>query len=188
MFVLQKQEVEFIIISDTIKDKLSEFIKKIRILTYNFRREDEKAKLLAPAVTMLQRDDKISVVYSGTPKAEFNYMEGFAFLNESRKKQFVNLLKKADALPVYYPGDNEIMFRAGILPDGRMLTLTVVLGTDPEEGLELYLEKEPVCAKILNADGMETEITFEKTAENIYVFDVRCETYYPAVIIIEFKK
>ena len=35
--VIQKQEIEFIIISDTIKEKLSEFVKKIRILTYNFR-------------------------------------------------------------------------------------------------------------------------------------------------------
>lgn len=35
--IIQKKEVEFIIISDTIKEKLSEFIKKIRILTYNFR-------------------------------------------------------------------------------------------------------------------------------------------------------
>lgn len=35
--IMQHQEVEFIIVSDTIKEKLSEFIKKIRILTYNFR-------------------------------------------------------------------------------------------------------------------------------------------------------
>ena len=158
------------------------------ILTYNFLREDEKAKLLAPAVTVLQRDEKLSVVYCGTPKAEFNYMEGFAFLNESRKKQFVKLLKKADALPVYYPGDNEIMFRAGMLPDGRMLTYTVVLGTDPEEGLELYLENVPESAKILNPDGTETEIKFEKASNNTYIFNVKCETYYPTIILIEFKK
>lgn len=35
--IIQKQEVEFIIISDTIKEKLSDFIRKIRILTYSFR-------------------------------------------------------------------------------------------------------------------------------------------------------
>ena len=34
---IQNKEVEFIIISDTIKEKLSSFIKKIRILTYNAR-------------------------------------------------------------------------------------------------------------------------------------------------------
>lgn len=34
---IQKQNIEFIIISDTIKEKLSGFIKKLRALTYNFR-------------------------------------------------------------------------------------------------------------------------------------------------------
>ena len=35
--IIQKKEIEFIIISDTIKEKLSEFIKKIRVLTFNSR-------------------------------------------------------------------------------------------------------------------------------------------------------
>ncbi|MBR2068680.1 MAG: diguanylate cyclase [Candidatus Gastranaerophilales bacterium] len=35
--IIQSQEIEFIIISDTIKEKLSSFIEKIRVLTYNFR-------------------------------------------------------------------------------------------------------------------------------------------------------
>lgn len=35
--IIQKERPEFIIISDTIKEKLSDFIKKIRILTYNNR-------------------------------------------------------------------------------------------------------------------------------------------------------
>lgn len=37
LVIIQKQEVEFIIISDTIKEKLSEFIRKIRVLTYSSR-------------------------------------------------------------------------------------------------------------------------------------------------------
>lgn len=37
LLTIQKQEAEFIVISDTIKENLSDFIKKIRILTYNFR-------------------------------------------------------------------------------------------------------------------------------------------------------
>ena len=35
--IIQNEKIEFIIVSDTIKEKLSEFIRKIRILTYNFR-------------------------------------------------------------------------------------------------------------------------------------------------------
>ncbi len=34
---IQKNKTEFIIISDTIKEKLSDFIRKLRVLTYNFR-------------------------------------------------------------------------------------------------------------------------------------------------------
>ena len=35
--IIQKQGSEFIVISDTIKEKLSEFIRKIRVLTFNSR-------------------------------------------------------------------------------------------------------------------------------------------------------
>lgn len=35
--IIQNEEIEFLIISDTIKEKLSDFIKKTRILTYNTR-------------------------------------------------------------------------------------------------------------------------------------------------------
>ncbi len=155
------------------------------ILTYNFRKEDEKAKLLAPAVTVYDKCGKLSVVYCGTPKAEFNYMEGFAFLNETRKKQFIQLLERADALPVYYPGDNEVLLRAGYIADGRLLTYTMVMGTDPMEGLELYLEKKPIGAKVLNPDGSETEVGFTDNGNDVYTFDVRCESFYPVVLFVE---
>ncbi|MBR5309390.1 MAG: hypothetical protein IKU43_11520 [Clostridia bacterium] len=155
------------------------------ILTYNFLREDEKARLLAPAVTVFDRGGKISVVYCGTPRAEFNYMEGFAFLNETRKKQFITLLKRANALPAYYHGDNEVLFRAGTLPDGRLLAYTMVMSTDPMDELTLYLEKKPAEAKILNPDGSETVVEFSDMGEGIYSFNVRCETCYPAVLLIK---
>ncbi len=37
LLIMQKEVIEFIIISDTIKEKLSEFIRKIRVLTFNLR-------------------------------------------------------------------------------------------------------------------------------------------------------
>jgi len=160
--------------------------KGTEVLTHNSRNNDGKADLLAPAVTVLDRDGKISVTYCGTPRAPFNYMEGFAFLNESRKQQFVALLMRAGVLPAYYYGDNQLMFRAGYLPDGRLLTFNMVTGTDPEEGLELYLEKAPSKGKILNFDGTETDVAFTKTDSDIYCFDVKCEICYPIILILEF--
>ena len=61
------------------------------VLSNNVRRADGYQKVLAPATTVLARDNgALAVVFCGSPTATFNYVEGFAFLNESRKKQFVD--------------------------------------------------------------------------------------------------
>ena len=57
--IMQKEEVEFIIISDTIKEKLSEFIKKIRILTYNFR------PIIIAVSKSSDTDDKLASLEAG---------------------------------------------------------------------------------------------------------------------------
>ena len=158
---------------------------KVEVISYNYRNNDGKADLLAPAVTVYDRDGKLSVVYCGTPLADFNYMEGFAFLNETRKRQFISLLKRANTLPVYYEGDNEILFRAGYGEDGRLLTFTLGIGTDPEEELTLYLEKAPKGAKMLNPDGSETDVAYEALGDNLYAFKTRVEPMYPVVIFVE---
>lgn len=59
LLILQKQEVEFIIISDTIKDKLSEFIRKIRILTFNFR------PIIIAVSKSNDLEDKLEILDSG---------------------------------------------------------------------------------------------------------------------------
>ncbi len=158
---------------------------KVEVLSYNYRNNDGNADLLAPAVTVYDRNGKLSVVYCGTPKCDFNYMEGFSFLNETRKKQFVALLKRAGALPVYYYGDNVIMFRAGYVDDGRLMTFTLNIGTDPEDTLNLCLEKAPKNAKTLNSDGTESEVKWQEIGQGIYSFDVKVEPMYPVVLFIE---
>jgi len=158
---------------------------KVEVISYNYRNSDRKADILAPAVTVLDRDGKLSVVYCGTPLADFNYMEGFAFLNETRKRQFITLLKRANTLPVYYHGDNEILFRAGYVEDGRLMTFTLDICTDPEEELTLYLEKAPKGAKILNSDGTESDVEWEALGDDIYAFKTRVEPMYPVVLFVE---
>ena len=59
LFVLQKQEIEFIIISDTIKEHLSEFIKKIRILTFNTR------PIIIAVSKSNDLEDKLEILDSG---------------------------------------------------------------------------------------------------------------------------
>lgn len=146
----------------------------------------EGAKLLTPAVTKFKREDgRISVVYCGSPTARFHYTEGFAFLNETRKKQFVELLKGANALPVYYDGDEEICLRAGMLSDGRLLVSMYDLGCDPAESINLYFENEPKVIEIMNCDGSLSSVAFTKTGDNIYTVETRIEQMYPVILIVK---
>ena len=157
----------------------------VEVLSHNYLQERGSLKLLAPAVTVLRRGEgKLSVVFCGEPKADFKYTEGFAFLNESRKKQLIRLLKEAGALPVYYPGDNEICLRAGFLADGTLLTALFDIGFDPLEELTLYLEQEPASISLLQPDGTEMALDWTAAGEGIYQIRTRVEPMYPAILLI----
>lgn len=154
-------------------------------VSYNYVMQDGKAKFLSPAVTKFTRPDgKISVVYCGSPTARFHYTEGFAFLNETRKAQFVSLLKEAGALDTYFVGDEEICLRAGRLTDGSLLVSMYNLGYDPAD-VVLYLEKEPKTAKVMQPDGTLKDVKFEALGGGEYKFDAVAEPMYPVILIIE---
>lgn len=158
----------------------------VKELSYNYRTNDGKKDILAPAVTVYERENgKLSVVFCGEPKAEFKYTEGFAFLNESRKEQLVSLLKQAGALPVYYVGDNEVCLRAGTLADGSTFVSAVVLGYDPMDTLTLSLEQEPKAVRLLLPDGTYKSVGFEALGDGVYEIDASVETMYPAFLVIE---
>ena len=158
-----------------------------RVLSYNTTMKDGVRVNVEPAVTVYEREDgNMSVIFCGSPKADFKYTEGFAFLNEGRKAQMVALLKQAGALPVYYVGDNEVCLRAGMLADGAMLVAAVVLGYDPMDTLPLYLEKEPKAVRLMLEDGTYQNIDFRKIDTDVYEIDARVEPIYPAFVVIEF--
>ena len=158
---------------------------KAQPLTWSCLRADGGQRKLAPAVTVLERaEGKISVVFCGSPNADFNYMEGFSFLNESRKAQLVSLLQRAGALPVYVPGDDEVCFRAGYLADGALLAAVFEMGVDPMEEIPLYLEKEPRSVSMILPDGSEQIVEFEKTGEDMYSVKARAENMYPVFLLI----
>ena len=168
--------------------KLTVLNDKTKPLSYNCFRRAGKLEILAPAVTVFRRDNgKISVVYCGTPAAAFDYMQGFAFLNESRKQQFIELLKEADALPVYSKGDDEVCLRAGSIPDGRLFVYVCKIGIDPLDSLNLYLEKEPKNIHMLCGNGEEKPVSFEARGNNFYEINQKAETMRPLVLLIENK-
>ncbi len=112
------------------------------------------------------------------------HTEGFSFLNESRKKQFIKLLKEADALPVYCVGDDEICFRAGYLNDGTMLAAIYELGIDPLDSLTLYLKEKPESMVMLKSDGEEAPVRFEPIGNDMYMVHVRVECLNPVILLI----
>ena len=139
-------------------------------------------------LSQLERENgKISVVFCGSPDAAFNYMEGFSFLNETRKAQLVSLLHEAGALPVYAVGDAEICMRAGYLADGSLFTFVIPLGVDPSDTFTIALEKEPLSIVAISPDGDELPVAFEKRVNGEYELAVRCEPLYPLALRIVYR-
>lgn len=127
-----------------------------------------------------------SVVFSGTPQAEFSFSKGFAFLNESRKKQLIHLLDEVNCLPVYYPGDAEMYLKAALCPNGEQLVALFNLGLDPLEDVELAVKKPVAAVEQLCADGTRRAVPFEKTQEGIVV-NTPVNTLNPVVLFLKYE-
>lgn len=123
------------------------------------------------------------VTFCGTPRAEFNLAQAFAFLNESRKQQLVRLLQRAGELPVYYPGDEEVYMKAAETPEGELLCALFNLGTDPIEALSLMVEKTPAKIYALQPDGTRAEIPFRMDG-NTAILDIPCHTLTPVILFL----
>ena len=160
---------------------------KTEVLTDNMRWEGaEEAEILAPASTCLERENnRLTAVFCGSVASHFSFEHGFGYLNESRKAQFVSLLSKAGALPVYLVGDDEVCLRAGNIKDGRLLVSLYALGTDPVEQPILHLEKEPSKITYILPNGKESELSFTALGKNKYALDYTVETLYPTILVIQ---
>lgn len=120
-----------------------------------------KIEILAPAVTAFDNPrGGCTVVFCGTPDTYFNYICAFSMLNESRKRQFIGILKRRGDLPVYYPGDAEIYLRAGKLETGELFCAVFNLGTDVLDEIELVCENEVRAVEKLNPDGTRSACGF----------------------------
>lgn len=143
-------------------------------------------ELLAPAVTLHKRENgNITVVFCGSPDVEFNYYEGFSVLNESRKNQFIHIMKEAGVLPVYAVGDGELCLRAGYLANGNMLVSILNLGIDPEEKVTLSLDRKPHSIAKMNSDGEFTDVSWNDIGDNFYEIDCSAETMMPVILKIK---
>ncbi len=140
---------------------------------------------LFPAVTYFENDlgGKV-IVFCGTPKANFNYVEAFSFLSESRKAQLISLLARVGALPVWYPGDAEVYLRTGVTPEGERLVSFFNIGLDLIENITLCTEKPIVSAWYLTPDGRRAPAGFRFDGEK-YVFDIPAATLLPVMLFLK---
>ena len=109
------------------------------------------------------------VCFSGTPLATHIYYEAFSFLTESRKAQIVRLLREANALPVYYVGDDVIYLTAADMAEGGRLVALYSMGFDPVEEICLCVDTIPERVERLTKDGVFVPVDFTVEGENIRI-------------------
>lgn len=158
----------------------------VEVLSWSYRPIKNENKRLSPAVTVLRRGgDRYSVVFAGTPDAAHNYMEGFSFLNETRKRQLIDIFRRAGALPIYYGGDEEVLLRVGKIKDGRLLATLINLGYDPLEETELILDFTPAKISCLAPDGGERTLDYTVSDHGAVKIMTALEPLYPLVLLLE---
>lgn len=121
--------------------------------------------------------------FSGTPKAPFELGSIFSFLNASRKAQFVEIAKKANQLPVYHPGDEEIYLKVGTTQDNKLLCAMFNIGFDKIENVELVIADGANKIECLDCDGNWKKLGFE-VKDGKYVVDAECNVLEPVILLI----
>lgn len=156
---------------------------------YHNRSREVKEKLF-PGVTVFDNSQGGRVtVFAGDPQTQFNYIEAFSFLNESRKEQLVELLHACGCLPIYAASDAEIYLRAAAMPDGGLFAAVFNLSLDGLDEIELVSESEITYAERLLPDGTREACPVVRqgvTANGMYAFTVQspAPTLDPAVLFL----
>ena len=149
-------------------------------------KRNEEEKRLFPGVTVFKnRLGGRVTVFCGTPKTPFTYYEAFSFLNESRKKQIVSLLKQGNNLPVYYVGDAEICLRAAKVADSDLIFCVIYnIGFDSLGKITLWTSFETENVSVLCPDGNFRDVNFKADGSNI-IIDVEANTLMPVVCMLK---
>ena len=87
-------------------------------------------------------------------------------------------------LYIYYPGDEEMYFRAAKINDGSAFCALFNLGFDPIEKIKLVIYDDVNEILKLMPDGTYQSVSFEKDEET-YVVDSECITLEPVILIIK---
>jgi hypothetical protein len=129
---------------------------------YHFNQKLNVPEPLYPGVTLHKTSfGGECIVFCGTPDMPFKYYSAFSLLNETRKRQLVDILSKNDLLPVYYPEDAELYLRAGRLPGGEIFAAAFNLSQDALDELPLVIKTSVSRVDRLNERGELVPCDFE---------------------------
>ena len=104
-----------------------------------------------------------------TQQMELYSGSAFSLLNETRKRQLVDILSKNDLLPIYYPEDAELYLRAGRLPGGEIFAVAFNLSQDALDELPLVIKSAVSHIDRLNEQGERIPCDFEVRDNVTYV-------------------
>lgn len=123
-------------------------------------------------------------VFCGDPKVEHRIATAYAFLNYSRKQQFIRLAKDTGELPLYYTGDAEIYLKSAELDGEKLFCSMINLGFDPLDEIPLYIEKKVKRIEKLMPNGKYKKVKFKKNGDK-YIVDSICNTLEPVILVIK---
>ena len=160
---------------------------KVKVLSSTYHTEmGKEPELLFPAVTALENQlGGYTVAFCGTPDTHWNYYGGaFAFLTQTRKAQLVEILKKQNNLPVYYPEDCNVYMRAGYLDTGELMVFTANTGLDVIENLPLVFDKPITSIEKLTPDGQRQKVDFVMDGK-VARLDLDQGVYEPVILFVK---
>ena len=143
-----------------------------------------KYEPLFPGVTLYNNElGGTVVVFSGTPEARFHYTTAFSFLCEARKLQLIDLLKKCNALPIYYPDDADVYLRAANCDSGALFCSFINLSLDTVENITLVADRAVNSIKRLTPDGKWENVDFAYNGE-VLTLELSAYTLDPVILIL----
>lgn len=141
--------------------------------------------IMFPGVTSYKNElGGTVVVFGGNSCFDHNLNEAFGFLNESRKRQMIQILTDLDELPVYYPDDCEVLMKAARMKDGRLLCALLDMSLDSIEELPLVIRRDVKDIKRITPCGEYESVPFTKDGER-FTLSLTVAPYDPLVLVIE---
>ena len=153
-------------------------------LVYHKNTQTEEVENLFPGVTRFQNNEGgETVVFSGTVDMPFKYFTAFSMLNETRKKQLLDILLRKNSIPVYYPEDAELYLRAGRLDSGELFAVAFNLSQDMLDELPLVIDRDFRAIERLDENGERVPCRY-KTDGGVTYIDENVMPMEPIVIFI----